>query len=765
MRSLRTLVDALKREVSFQKQRIESRLQNPASRRETQVFLAGVGIGVLLLFLWLYIGLTLPSLSDVREARRLEASVVLTQDGQLIASFDSRERRWVPYDSIAPVVVDALIATEDHRFYKHFGIDPQRLVLAPLRGQGGSTLHMQFARNHFTELQAEPVVIRKFKELVLAFSLNAMYSKEEMIEMYLNTVSFMFNAYGIEAGAQTYFQKPAAELDTLEAATLIGMLKGTVLFNPQRNPERSHRRRNVVLGQMVKRGMVTQAWLEAHREERTALRFQRITREGRLAQHLADQIRQDVELWADEAGVNLYRQGLRIYTTLDGRMQSAAETSVREAGNALQTIADVEWSAPELSVVSSNPAAYRRVHDPAQAFAHLFTALPTLLDEFLRTQPRYAALLNAGLAPELALDSLRREPTLVDSARAALGRLEIGLFAMDPRDGAVRVWVGGRRYTEAQFDHVAVARRQPGSTFKPFVFAAALASGAYSPDHTLMDSVMTFTDPASGQSWRPTNAGSATGSYMTLRRALALSKNTITAQLMVDPKVGAQAVVDVARALGIESPLTAVPSLGLGTSDVTLYEMATAYASLARMGTRQQPYVLDRVTDRNGTVLHVFPRPEPQPAIDPSVAFDVVDMLRDVITSGTGSALRWRYGVQGDWGGKTGTTQRGADGWFIAMHPYLVTGAWVGFATPSVTFRSGTWSQASRNALWVVGDFLRRAQAAAPEALPADVRFQQPAGYIPRQAPPLDTTFILPDSLLVPLDDIPLALPADSLGR
>ena len=725
-------------------QRIRARLADPATRRGTQAVLAVAAGLVLFLVYWAYVAAGLPSPREMRGIRHVEATLLFTADGQELSAYTDKNRTWVPLDSIAPVVADALIATEDHRFRQHSGIDLRRLVSSTGRtlagdAQGGSTITMQLARNAFTELQSDFILTRKFREWIIALSIERMYSKDEILEMYLNTVPFMYNAFGVEAAARTYFGKRADHLDLLEAATLVGMLKATVYYNPVRNPERSQARRNVVLAQMAKHGYLPADTLAVLDAQPTPLHFSRLSRDDYyLAPHFADAVRQDVDAWAEAHGYNLYRDGLRIFTTIDSRLQKAAEEAVQAEGDALEKVAAREWGGT-----------------PGAPYPVLWQRRAAALDPFLRQQDAFRALVASGLPPAAALDSLRQTP-LADSLRLQLQRVEAGFVALDAHTGAVRAWVGGRRYGAKQFDHVRDARRQPGSTFKPFVYGAALEMG-HSPYERLPDVVATYRDPDTGQRWQPANAGGASGAMLTLADALAYSKNTITARLITE--VGPGRVADFAHRMGIESPLQAVPSLGLGTSDVTLLEMAGAYATFADGGRRHRPHFISRIEDASGRLLEAFEREPPTPVLRPDLAYTLIDMMRGVVQRGTGQRIR-QY-ARGDLAGKTGTTQNGADGWFMLVHPDLVMGAWVGFDTPLITFRSAFYGQGAHTALPIVGRFLRMAQEVAPDRVPPDATFQPPPGY---QAPPVpaaprdtsnDLQYVeldLPDSLA--LDDV-----------
>jgi len=693
--------------------RLLRRIPDKALSRRRRVLYAGAGLsGVGLMATVLGVLLLWPLTPGIRNLRQMKvqrAGVLMTANGEVLTRFQHLNREWVSLKDVSPHVVDALIATEDHRFRAHHGVDVRRLLSSTaytLIGdrQGASTITMQLARNLYPErIGRSSSLTRKVKEIITAFKIESVYDKDEILETYLNTVPFLYNAYGIEMAARTYFRKPAAELDELEAATLVGMLKATSYYNPVRNPEHARQRRNVVLGQMVKRGVLSTDRAASLRDRPVQTRFERQQRAASVAPHFTAHVRAWLEGWADREGYNLYTDGLRIYTTLDLKLQQLAEEAVQRQGQALQDVADVEWGRASTRLASESPHDYAALKKNTRAFSHYWSTQTEAVDGFIRATPRYRAAVAAGNAADETLGALRGNRAFMDSLRSAKTRLEVGFVAIAPGTGQVKAWVGSRNYGQGQYDHVAQARRQPGSTFKPFVYAAALEKG-YTPDDTLPDREVEIRI-SRDQVWRPVNAGGSTGEDITLRDALARSKNTITAQLIDD--VGARATARIARAMGVnQSKLEAVPSLGLGTSEVTLLEMTSAYATIAAGGVYRRPVLVTRIEDAEGNVLASF-ETEEERALSEKSAQALLDMMRGVVDYGTGQRIRTVFGVRADVAGKTGTTQENADGWFLLMHPQLVAGAWVGFNDPRVTFRSDYWGQGAHNALYVVGDFFR----------------------------------------------------------
>jgi penicillin-binding protein 1A len=597
-----------------------------------------------------------PSTADLRKARSEVPTVVLSADGVVLAEFKRINREWVPLSKISKPVIDALIATEDRRFYEHHGIDFRRTgaaVLNTLRGrrEGGSTISQQLARNLYPqEIGRAFTLTRKAKEAITALKIEAVYSKEEILETYLNTVPFLYNAFGIEMAARTYFDKSADKLDVLESATLIGMLKGTAYYNPVLNPQRARERRNLVLAQMVKYGK-----LDAKRAEQLAARplrldFERQDQQVGIAPHAVQQIRKWLIAWADREDYDIYADGLVVRTTIDSRLQKAANAAVARQVRQLQDIADRS-----------------------------------------RRKGEERALLQAGF------------------------------LAVDPRSSEVKAWVGSAGFAQEQFDHVHQARRQPGSTFKPFVYGAAFVQGM-SPHDTFIDEPVTIRDRGSAP-WSPRDATPPSHQPMTLRDGLVQSRNSITAQTM--QRIGPEKVGELAFNLGVrDSKLELVPSLALGTSPVTLREMVTAYGTLANNGRYLgEPQLVTRVDDREGHTLVLFTRPKGMEVMPKPQALQLVDVMRGVVDEGTGTAIRTRYGIQADVAGKTGTTQDNTDGWFILMHPQLVAGAWVGFNDNRATM-GDSWGQGARSALPIVGDFF--AQALRTRAVDARVEFDLP---------------------------------------
>ena len=653
-----------------------------------------------------------PSIGDIRKSKQESPSVVLSADGKELAVFKRANRDWVKLSDISPRVTEALLATEDKRFYQHHGIDLVRTAKAMLNTlggdvEGGSTLTQQLARNLYPQdIGRAQSVTRKVKEAITALKIEAIYSKDEILETYLNSVSFLYNAWGIEMAARTYFDKPAKNLNELEAATLVGMLKGTAYYNPVLNPERALQRRNTVLAMMVKDDKLPEARYEQLKGQPLKLDFERLPEAAGAAPHLAEYLRRWLIEWADRHDYNIYADGLVVRTTIDSRLQGMANQAVERQGRALQAVADVEWSRSGPTALGSDPAAYAGARAKSAPFEHFWNSNRNLVKSWIRDTSEYRQAREQGLDEEGALAQLQGDARFMADLRRRKTTLQAGFLAIEPTTGAVKAWVGSRDYGEDKFDHVQQARRQPGSTFKPFVYGAAFEMGMQ-PGEALIDGPVEIQIDRN-KVWRPTDIDGMTNAPMTLREGLAKSKNTITAQVMM--RVGPSRVASLARSMGVrQSRLDEVPSLALGTSPVTLKEMVSSFATIANGGSYIEPQVVTAVEDRAHNVLESFAPRGPEQAMNNQAAQTLLDVLRGVVDGGTAAGLRPRFGLNGlDLAGKTGTTQDNTDGWFIVMHPQLVAGAWMGFNDNRVTMRSEYWGQGAHNALFVVGDFLQQ---------------------------------------------------------
>lgn len=692
--------------------------------------MAGGLLAFFILYLAVYFGLlgALPSKNALRERKHDRPSEVYSSDGVLLGRYFIHDKQEVTLDEISENVISALLATEDVRFYSHYGIDFRSLLrvffktllLQESSSGGGSTITQQLAKSLYPRkkyvLLETP--INKIREIIIASRLEEVYSKKEILELYLNSVHMGGNTYGIERGARTFFNKPAKSLKTAEAAVLVGMLKASTRFNPMRNPNDSRQRRNVVLAQMAKYGFIRP-------EEAARLRELPLNLEtgkssagaGNVALYFREMLRNHMQEWCNShekpggETYNLYHDGLKIYTTIDSRAQRAAEASVKAKMRALQVAFDEHWSGRNLWRVKS------------------------VLQNQIRRTTRYKRMLESGLSEEEILESFRtpvkmrivnpysnrsteRVMTPIDSLKYYLRYLNTGLLAMEPETGHIKAWVGGINHKVFKYDHV-LSKRQVGSTFKPILYTAALNAGM-EPCQTFENKTVSYGD------WSPKNADGQYGGELTMVQALAHSVNTISAQII--DEVGVRKTISQAHELGIQSNMPEVRSLALGTAEIPLLEMVSAYATLANQGQKTTPTFITRITTYEGVPLEEQATVAPQQAVDPDHAATVIEMMKAVVDEGSAYALRSKYGLRMDIAGKTGTTQNQTDGWFIGAIPGLVTGVWVGGEDPSIRFRTLATGQGSRTALPIWGSFMasyvqsssgnKYRQAAFPEVSP-----------------------------------------------
>lgn len=676
----------------------------------------------------------LPSIEELENPRTDIASFVLSRDGEVLDKYFTENRTYVTYDQISPHVIDALIAVEDHRFYQHWGIDLYRTAAVPvhiMRGnvQGGSTITQQLARNLYRKIGREVSVIRKLREMITAIQIERNYTKREILEMYLNTVEFSNSSHGIEAAAFTHFGKTARDLNISEAATLVGSLNNPTVFNPRTRSEQSTRRRNVVLSQMERRGFIDRQQFEQHFVEPIALNYNPPFRARRESRYFGEYVRLQVQPWAEENGYDLFTDGLVIYTTVESNMQRIAERVIRERMVELQQAFEREWTSPGGEFMNL----YWEQH-------------PNALTEFIRESQAYREAFGDGRTAAEIMDSLKADAEFVNQIKRKRMRLETSFVAIDPRNGQVLAWVGGMDYGRRQFDQVFMARKQAGSTFKPFVYAVAIDNG-YKPYHRFSRYPVSFID-RNNSVWDPKDATVSPGPEMvTLREGLARSLNNVTVRLLPelagapgtnqleDLMPAGRKIAEMARNLGVRnSSILTYPSVALGTAEVTLLEMTSAYATFANQGVYIEPVAVSRIEDKAGNVLVEYFPQQREEVISPETAYVMLDMMRGVVRGGEwgiGTGVRMRnMGVRQDVAGKTGTTQNSADNWFIAVMPHIAVGSWVGGDDRRIRFpNSRGIGQGARTALPIVTDFILENQRtnAANWSMEG---FEQPAGYV-----------------------------------
>lgn len=651
------------------------------------------------------------------------ASEVYTADSVLIGRYFEQDRDPVPYDSISKDVLDALVATEDIRFYKHSGVDFLGLlssIVSTVKGdrRGASTITQQLAKNLYRTryIQSQgllgrvPVVnmgVSKFKEWMTAYKLERKYDKQTIITMYLNTVSFSNNAYGIKSASVRYFNKQPRQLNAAEAAVLIGMLKGTTYYNPIRNPKNALARRNIVLTQMEKAGYLESKDLEKLMATPLNLNLNNVERESNNDSYLRSAVEKWLEKWSAEQEIDIYTAGLKIYTTIDSRMQKIAEEVSHAHMKELQR---------RLNNTYRDALPWR---DKSGA------VIPGFLENQARKLPQFASLKKQLKTDSLVFEALHKpkkmrifswdgeqevEMSSMDSLKHYVSMLNTGMMAMNPYNGEIKVWVGGINHKHYKFDHVNQSKRQAGSTFKPFVYLAALENGM-APCDTYEDkpvSIEFINKKGEQEVWEPKNADwSFSHRIMSLRWAMARSLNTITAQITRD--VGWDKVVETAHRVGIESTLLSVPSVGLGSNDVSVFEMVKAYGTFMNTGKRVDPILVSTIYDSDGKLIAKFEAVQEQ-VIDPENAWLMTYMLRGTMEEpgGTSQALwEWDlFGKENEIGGKTGTSSDYVDGWYMGVTKDLVAGVWVGCDEQSIHFKDSHSGEGSKTALPIYAKFM-----------------------------------------------------------
>ncbi|MDO5104978.1 transglycosylase domain-containing protein [Capnocytophaga sp.] len=678
------------------------------------LFLTGFSV-LCLLILLVYFGAfgKLPTENSLKELKQAEASLLYDTNEQLIGKFYIFDRTNVAYNDFPPYLINALIATEDVRFRSHSGIDNQSLMrvffktllLQDDSSGGGSTITMQLAKNIFGRERRYgkiSVPIHKIKEMFIAKRIEKVYSKDEILTLYLNTVPFSDNTYGIESAAQRFFGKSVRELSLNEAATLIGSLKATNHYNPRTAPEKSRERRNVVLAQMKKYDLLSDDDFNEKKSDSVAVSYNHFSGDEGVAAYFREQIRLSVpELLKnvtkpDGTPYNIYRDGLRIYTTLDKTMQLYAENATKKHLEKLQ-------KAFETSYGKNAPW-----HLHNDWFWQQVTKLPAYkkLKEAGFSQEEIRKKLSEKKPMELSFyqkDTILNHSTL-DSLSHYVRLLNAGFVALDPKSGAVRSYVGGADFRWVKYDHVVQSRRQVGSTFKPIVYATALEAGMPICTH-FSPKVLTYSDY---KFWTPTNASKIEvddHTYFSVGKALRESINTIAVQTLF--YAGLDNVVQKAKQMGIESKIPREPSIVLGTAELPLIELAKAYTAFANNGTPVNPYFIDKITDNNGKVLWKHTRKENKPALSKNTAHTMLELMRGTVNHGTAWRLRGQYGITNDLAGKTGTTQENKDGWFAVMLPELVMLTWVG-NDRQIGFKTTSLGQGASSALPISALFLQQ---------------------------------------------------------
>lgn len=671
-------------------------------------------LGILLLLLFycsVYFGLfgPIPTVNQLHQIKNPNASEVYSADGKVLGRYYIQNRSNVKYNDISPNVINALVATEDARFYQHRGIDEvalmrvlfKTLLLGDKSAGGGSTLSQQIAKNLYPRKSYGmfSMPINKLSEAIVAYRLEKIYSKEEVLTLYLNSVPFADNTYGIEVASERFFSKKPKFLKIEEAAVLVGMLKANTTYNPRKYPKRSLERRNIVIDQMVKYGSLSFAEGEDAKAKPLLINYKVISFNQGPAPYVLENLRPQLEEWCDShqkpdgTPYSLYADGLKIHTTINSSMQEYAVASMAKHMTKLQSVFDEHWK-------------NREPWGDDNAF----------IWHTAKRQPFYAQLKNEGLTEKEIKNKLEvkhdvdlfkwggdeeRVCSTIDSLKHFIKILQTGFLALDPYTGEVKSYIGGVDFRYFKYDHV-WAKRQVGSTFKPFVYLSALEQGV-KPDAYFPNELKTYTDY---DDWTPRNSHEEYTGYYSMKGALAKSINTIAVEVLL--KAGIENTIDVARRLGIDSDLPSYPSLALGVASISLKEMVCAYAAIVNGGRKVEPYLLVDISDENGTPLEKFAnRQSGDAVVNEENTKIVMQMLKAVVDEGTGRTMRTVYNINGDIAGKTGTTQNHADGWFMGVSPRLVAGAWVGADDPSIHFRTITYGQGAYMALPIVGGFYK----------------------------------------------------------
>lgn len=712
-------------------------------RRSLKLFWIVFSIGILS-FVSIFLAAGFGLLGKMPEFRQLEnpktnlATQIFSADNKVIGKFYYNDNRTpLYYEEIPKNLIDALIATEDERFYDHSGIDLRSTLRAVVylgEKGGASTVSQQLARQLFTGVRSRntlDAVIQKIKEWVIAVQLERRYAKKEILTMYLNLYDFNYNADGLRSAANIYFSKEPSELLLEESAMLVGMLKNSSLYNPIRRPELVTSRRNIVFQQMLRNEMLTQKEVDSLQQLPLQIQFNPQSHREGLATYFRAYLRQFMLNWIkdnpkpDGEKYNLYLDGLTIYTTLDSKMQAYAESAVKEHMSNLQD-AFFEQNTPKWN--------------PTAPFLDLTEKeVERLMGQAMMRSERWRKMKLAGKTEDEIIASFEQKTAMrifswkgeidtvmrpIDSIRHYKHFLRSGMMSMNPQTGHVKAWVGGINYKHFQFDHVFQGKRQIGSTFKPLVYASAIDQLKLSPCDSFPDGFYCVEARKFGahEAWCPKNSGDRYTGMRTLKNALANSVNTISARLI--DKVGPGPVSKLAADLGISSKIPNVPSIALGTADLSVYEMVAAYGAFANQGIYVKPVMVTRIEDKNGTVLFEA-TPETRDVLSEESAYVTVKLLEGVTESGSGIRLRHRgaeennpyfgtvvtgypYEFQNPIAGKTGTTQNQSDGWFIGMVPNLVTGVWVGGEDRATHFNSIAYGQGATMALPIWALYMKK---------------------------------------------------------
>ncbi len=697
-----------------------------------KVFFYSIG-GIFLFFLFASWGLfgKMPSFEDLENPNSNLATEIISSDGVTLGKFYNENRTAIKYKDLPKSLVDALVSTEDERFYEHSGIDARRTfgAAAKLGSNGGaSTITQQLAKLLFHGEGSKFILFRliqKAKEWIIAVRLERQYTKNEIIALYFNQVDFVNGAVGIRSAAKVYFNKEPRDLNVEESALLVGMLTNPSLFNPVRRPEKAIKRRNVVLGQLVRNHHLEESAKKILEKKPIVLDFHPESHLDGTATYFREYLRDYMKNWVKEnkkpdgEEYDIYGDGLKIYVTLDSKIQEHAEEAVQEHVKNLQEEFFIQQKGNKNApFVNLTDAETDRIFNQAMKNSERWRILKA--DD--KTDEEIIA--SFKVKTKMTVFSWKGDRdtimTPLDSIRYYKHFLQAGLMSMEPQTGQIKAWVGGINYKYFQYDHVGQGARQVGSTFKPFVYATAIEQLGMSPCDTLLDAPFMIRKGRHHvtEDWEPRNSDNKYRGMMTLKKALANSVNIISAKLI--DRTGPEAVVELTKKLGVTSEIPVQPSIALGAVDITVQDMVAAYSTFANQGVYIKPQFISRIEDKNGAVVFE-PVPESHDVLSKDVSFAVIKLLEGVTEGGSGERLRTEGGGSGDnrWtgypyvfknpiAGKTGTSQNQSDGWFIGMVPNLVTGVWVGCEDRSAHFKSITYGQGATAALPIWGYFMKK---------------------------------------------------------
>ena len=695
-------------------------------------FFYGMG-GIALFFLFASWGLlgSMPSFEDLENPDSNLATEIISADGVVIGKYFEKNRSQLKYSDLPKNLVQALVATEDARFYEHSGIDGRgtlRAILSFGTSGGASTLTQQLAKQLFHGEGSKFLpfrIIQKAKEWIIAIRLERQYTKNEIIAMYCNVYDFGNNSVGVNSAAKTYFSKEPKNLTIDESAILVGMFKNSGLYNPVKNPEGVRNRRNVVLKQMEKAEIITEAQKLKLQSLPIKLDFKLESHKDGTATYFREYLREYMKKWVEDnkkpdgSDYNIYKDGLRIYTTIDSRMQLHAEEAVEaHMANLQEEFFNQAKDNKNAPFVNISQAETDRIMNKAMKAS----ARWSIMESMEKSEEEIIASFKQKTKMKVFTWKGERDTimTPLDSIRYYKHFLQSGLMAMEPQTGNIKAWVGGINYKYFQYDHVGQGARQVGSTFKPFVYATAIEQLGMSPCDSILDGPFMIRKGEHNvtEDWEPRNSDNKYRGMVTLKRALANSINTVSAKLI--DKTGPEAVVELTHKLGVTSEIPAQPSIALGAVEITVQDMVAAYSTFANQGVYVKPQFITKIEDKSGLVIYE-PIPESHDVLNKDIAFAVIKLLEGVTEGGSGERLRTQGGGNGDnrWtgypymftnpiAGKTGTTQNQSDGWFMGMVPNLVTGVWVGCEDRSARFKGLTYGQGATAALPIWGYFMKK---------------------------------------------------------